>query len=164
MADSMTSQPDELTPAPAGAEAGDAGSDAAQPDTQPTAETPADASPVAGAAPEAPRPDTPSGPRPFAAPDFETEPEPSATAGIELLDDVELDVKVELGRSEMYIEDVLRLGVGSVVELNKLAGDPVDVYVNDRLFARGEVLVLNDSFCVRINDILSPVPELDDPA
>lgn len=74
--------------------------------------------------------------------------------GIDLLRDVELDVKIELGRSRMLIDDVLRLGEGSVVELDKLAGDPVDVFVNDRLVARGEVLVLNDNFCVRINDIL----------
>ncbi len=74
---------------------------------------------------------------------------------IQLLDDVELDVHIELGRTEMYIEDVLRLGVGSVVELDKLAGDPVDIYVNERLVARGEVLVLNENFCVRINDIVS---------
>ncbi len=74
--------------------------------------------------------------------------------GIELLRDVELDVKIELGRSRMLVDDVLRLGEGSVVELDKLAGDPVDVYVNDRLVAHGEVLVLNDNFCVRINDIV----------
>lgn len=74
--------------------------------------------------------------------------------GIDLLRDVELDVKIELGRSRMVIDDVLRLGEGSVVELDKLAGDPVDVFVNDRLVARGEVLVLNDNFCVRISDIL----------
>lgn len=83
--------------------------------------------------------------------------------GLNLLDDVELEVKIELGRTELYIEDVLRLGVGSVVELDKLAGDPVDIYVNERLVARGEVLVLNENFCVRVNDILSPVPELGDP-
>lgn len=74
--------------------------------------------------------------------------------GIDLLRDVELNVKIELGRSRMLVDDVLRLGEGSVVELDKLAGDPVDVYVNDRLVARGEVLVLNDNFCVRINDIV----------
>jgi flagellar motor switch protein FliN/FliY len=55
----------------------------------------------------------------------------------------------------MLVEDVLRLGEGSVVELDKLAGDPVDVYVNDRAVARGEVLVLNDNFCVRISEILT---------
>lgn len=74
--------------------------------------------------------------------------------GIELLGDVNLHVKIELGRTRMLVEDVLRLGEGSVVELDKLAGDPVDIYVNDRPVARGEVLVLNDNFCVRINEII----------
>jgi flagellar motor switch protein FliN len=74
---------------------------------------------------------------------------------IELLSDVELNVKIELGRATMLIEDVLKLGEGSVVELDKLAGDPVDVLVNDRLVARGEVLVLNDNFCVRISEIVA---------
>lgn len=84
-----------------------------------------------------------------------------AVSTIELLDDVELEVRVELGRTEMYIEDVLKLGNGSVIELDKLAGDPVDIYVNKRLVARGEVLVLNDNFCVRVNSIHSPIPELE---
>ena len=57
----------------------------------------------------------------------------------------------------VQVEDVLRLGEGSVVELDKLAGDPVDVYVNDRLVVRGEVLVLNDNFCVRVNEIISDI-------
>lgn len=76
-------------------------------------------------------------------------------ASIDLLRDVQLNVKIELGRSPMYIEDILRLGEGHVVELDKLAGDPVDVFVNERLVARGEVLVLNDNFCVRIGEIIS---------
>lgn len=82
----------------------------------------------------------------------------AATRGetsIDLLRDVMLNVKIELGRSRMYIEDILKLGEGSVVELDKLAGDPVDVFVNDRLVARGEVLVLNDNFCVRIGEIVA---------
>lgn len=79
--------------------------------------------------------------------------------GIDLLSDVNLHVKIELGRTRMIVEDVLRLGEGSVVELDKLAGDPVDVYVNDRHVARGEVLVLNDNFCIRVNEILSPTGE-----
>lgn len=74
--------------------------------------------------------------------------------GIDLLGDVNLDVKIELGRTRMFVEDVLRLKDGAVVELDKLAGDPVDVFVNERLIARGEVLVLNDNFCVRINEIV----------
>jgi flagellar motor switch protein FliN/FliY len=86
---------------------------------------------------------------------------PSATIDpkrITMLHDVNLNVKIELGRTRMLIEDVLRLGEGSVVELDKLAGDPVDVYANDRLIARGEVLVLNDSFCVRISEVVSADP------
>jgi flagellar motor switch protein FliN/FliY len=79
--------------------------------------------------------------------------------GIDMLGDVDLDVTIELGRTEMLVEDVLRLASGSVVELNKLAGDPVDVYVNNRLVARGEVLVLNDNFCIRISEILADVKE-----
>lgn len=97
----------------------------------------------------------------FEPPDFSADRSAADMSQIDLLDDVELDVKIELGRTEMYIEDVLALGAGSVVELDKPAGDPVDIYVNDRLVARGEVLVLNDNFCVRINDILSPTPELE---
>ncbi len=80
----------------------------------------------------------------------------AATTAIDLLNDVELNVTIELGRAQMLIEDVLKLGEGSVVELDKLAGDPVDVLVNDRLVARGEVLVLNDNFCVRISEIIAP--------
>lgn len=79
--------------------------------------------------------------------------------GIEMLGDVELDVVVELGRTEMLVEDVLRLTGGSVVELDKLAGDPVDVLVNQRLVARGEVLVLNDNFCIRISEIVDDLEE-----
>ncbi len=75
--------------------------------------------------------------------------------GIELLQDVSLRVKIELGRTSMLVEDVLRLGEGSVLELDKLAGDPVDVFANDRLIARGEVLVLNDNFCVRVGEIIT---------
>ena len=72
------------------------------------------------------------------------------------LQDVELDVRIELGRAELLIEEVLKLKQGSVVPLDKLAGDPVDILVNGRLIARGEVLVLNDNFCVRIAEILAP--------
>jgi flagellar motor switch protein FliN len=80
----------------------------------------------------------------------------AGTSGpIELLKDVDLNVKIELGRTKMLIEDVLQLAEGSVVELDKLAGDPVDIFVNDQLVARGEVLVLNDNFCVRVSEIIT---------
>lgn len=85
--------------------------------------------------------------------------QPGDVQEIELLGDVELDVSIELGRTEMLVEDVLRLGNGSVVELDKLAGDPVDVHVNGRLVARGEVLVLNDNFCIRISEIVANLEE-----
>ena len=86
-------------------------------------------------------------------------PKASNHGGIDMLGDVDLDVTIELGRTEMLVEDVLRLTSGSVVELNKLAGDPVDVFVNGRLVARGEVLVLNDNFCIRISEILADVQD-----
>ncbi len=97
-----------------------------------------------------------SGGIPVALPDFEATPGATAGRAINLLADVNLHVKIELGRTRMLVEDVLQLGEGAVVELDKLAGDPVDVYVNDRHVARGEVLVLNDNFCVRINEIIAP--------
>jgi flagellar motor switch protein FliN/FliY len=79
----------------------------------------------------------------------------SEAATIDLIRDVELDLKIELGRTNMYLEDVLKLRKGSVVPLDKLAGDPVDIYVNGRLIARGEVLVLNDNFCVRVAELIA---------
>ncbi len=79
---------------------------------------------------------------------------------LQLIEDVQLHVRIELGRTRMLVEDVLRLDQGSVVELDKLAGDPVDIYVNERLVAHGEVLVLNDNFCVRVNEIVSSPQEM----
>ena len=71
------------------------------------------------------------------------------------MQDVELDLRIELGRTELLIEEVLQLREGTVVPLDKLAGDPVDILVNGRLIARGEVLVLNDNFCVRVAELIS---------
>ncbi len=76
-------------------------------------------------------------------------------ASLDLLRDVQLDLKIELGRTQMLLEDVLRLKQGAVVTLDKLAGDPVDIYANGRLIARGEVLVLNDNFCVRVAELVT---------
>lgn len=96
---------------------------------------------------------------PMKLPDFQQVMADAQVSSIDLLRDVDLNVKIELGRSRMLVEDVLKLSEGAVVELDKLAGDPVDVFVNDRLVARGEVLVLNDNFCVRINEIVAGVKE-----
>jgi flagellar motor switch protein FliN len=69
--------------------------------------------------------------------------------------DIPLEVSVELGRTTMLINDLLQLGQGSVVELNKLAGEPLEILVNHRLVARGEAVVINEKFGVRITDIIS---------
>jgi flagellar motor switch protein FliN/FliY len=95
----------------------------------------------------------------FKLPSFQQVMADAQVSNIDLLRDVDLNVKIELGRSRMLVEDVLRLSEGSVVELDKLAGDPVDIFVNEKLVARGEVLVLNDNFCVRVNEIVAEVKE-----
>ncbi len=92
-------------------------------------------------------------------PDFSGMLADAAASSIDLLNDVELDVKIELGRTELSVEEILKLAEGSVVELDKLAGDPVDILVNEQLIARGEVLVVNDNFCVRINEIVPGISE-----
>jgi flagellar motor switch protein FliN len=81
--------------------------------------------------------------------------EPNARR-LALLLDVDLDISVELGRSRMSIQELLGLGPGSVIELDKLAGEPLDILVNDRLIARSEAVVMNDKFGVRITDIVNP--------
>ncbi len=92
---------------------------------------------------------------PFQEPVFEHGGAGTGNEGLDLLSDVNLSVRIELGRTKMFVEDVLKLNDGAVVELDKLAGDPVDVFVNNRHVAKGEVLVLNENFCVRINEIVT---------
>ena len=74
---------------------------------------------------------------------------------LDLLLDVPMEITVELGRSRMTIQELLALSPGSVIELDKLAGEPLDILVNDRLIARGEAVVVNDKFGIRITDIVS---------
>jgi flagellar motor switch protein FliN len=76
--------------------------------------------------------------------------------GLDFILDIPLEVSVELGRAKMLISDLLQLGQGSVVELNKLAGEPLEIFVNQKLVARGEVVVVNEKFGVRLTDIISP--------
>ncbi|MEQ8847896.1 flagellar motor switch protein FliN [Botrimarina sp.] len=101
-----------------------------------------------------PHDDLPEGVQPFRLESFGGTPANTDSATLELVRDVQLDLKIELGRTRMPIEDVLRLRKEAVVTLDKLAGDPVDVYVNGRLIARGEVLVLSDNFCVRVTELI----------
>jgi flagellar motor switch protein FliN/FliY len=98
---------------------------------------------------------TPPGVAAFKLLDFGGAPASTENATLDLLRDVELDLKIELGRTHMYLEDVLRLSKGAVVPLDRLAGDPVDIFVNGRLIARGEVLILNDNFCVRVAELMA---------
>ena len=77
------------------------------------------------------------------------------TMNINNLLDVQLDVTVELGRRELDIQSILSLGEGSIVELDKLAGEPVDILVNRKKIAHGEVVVIDENFGVRITEILS---------
>ncbi len=78
------------------------------------------------------------------------------SGSIEMLMDIKLPISVELGRTETFVRDILEYGTGSVIELDKLAGDPVDVLVNGRLVAKGEVVVVDDHFGVRITLLLTP--------
>jgi flagellar motor switch protein FliN/FliY len=75
---------------------------------------------------------------------------------LDLILDIPLKVTVELGRTKMVVSDLLNLGQGSVIELSKLAGEPMEVLVNDKLVARGEAVVVNEKFGVRLTDIISP--------
>lgn len=70
--------------------------------------------------------------------------------------DIPLEISVELGKTQMLVNDLLRLGQGAIVELAKLADEPMDIYVNRKLFARGEVVVINEKFGIRLTDIISP--------
>lgn len=81
---------------------------------------------------------------------------PKRERNLDLILDIPLKVTVELGRTRMVVSDLLNLGQGSVIELSKLAGEPMEVLVNDKLVARGEAVVVNEKFGVRLTDIISP--------
>jgi len=97
----------------------------------------------------------PPGLKPFEFRHLTGRPASTDSATLDLLRDVQLDLKIELGRTHMQLDEVLQLKTGAVVTLDKLAGDPVDVFVNGRLIARGEVLVMNDNFCVRVAELVA---------
>lgn len=84
----------------------------------------------------------------------------SALQNIDMLMDINLPISIELGRTKMSISDILALGPGSVVELTKLAGEPVDLLVNQRVVAKGEVVVIDENFGVRITQLMTPEERL----
>ena len=78
------------------------------------------------------------------------------------IQDLQLPLSVELGRTKMAIKDILRLGRGSVVQLERLAGEPVDLYVGDRRFAEGEVVVMGEHFGIRVTRVVQSIADLSD--
>lgn len=85
---------------------------------------------------------------------------PDGTRDLDFILDIPLEVSVELGRTKMLVNDLIRLGQGSIVELTKLADEPMDIYVNRKLFARGEVVVVSEKFGIRLTDIISPTERI----
>lgn len=79
------------------------------------------------------------------------------TRDLDFILDIPLDLTVELGRTRMLVNDLLQLGQGSIVELNKIAGEPLEIFINRKLVARGEVVVVNEKFGIRLTDIVSPL-------
>ncbi|KWT84092.1 flagellar motor switch protein FliN [Candidatus Magnetominusculus xianensis] len=81
---------------------------------------------------------------------------PEATRDIKFLLDIPLTITVEIGRTKMLINDLLQLGQGSVIELDKLAGEAMEILVNNKVIAKGEVVVVNEKFGIRLTDVVSP--------
>jgi flagellar motor switch protein FliN/FliY len=81
--------------------------------------------------------------------------------GLDFILDIPLQVTVELGRTQMLVNDLLQLGQGSVVELSKIAGEPMEVLVNQKLIARGEVVVVNEKFGIRLTDVITPLERVE---
>jgi flagellar motor switch protein FliN/FliY len=86
--------------------------------------------------------------------------ETGENSNIKLLMDVNMELTVELGRTKKSIKDILGMGEGTVIELDKLAGEPVDVLVNGQLIAKGEVVVIDENFGVRVTEIVDPMERL----
>lgn len=92
-----------------------------------------------------------------AAEGAEESEQPAGARDLSFILDIPLEISVELGRTRMLVNDLLQLGQGSVVELTRLSDEPMDIYVNGKLFARGEVVVVNEKFGVRLTDVVTPV-------
>ena len=82
-------------------------------------------------------------------------------ANLDFILDIPLDISVQLGRTRMFIQDLLKLGQGSVIELTKNAGETLEILANDRLIAKGDVVVVNDKYGIRLTEVISPVERLE---
>ena len=89
------------------------------------------------------------------------EPAPHEKCDLDLILDIPLDIAVELGRVKMLVDDVLQLGQGSIIELDKPVGERLEIYVNDKLIARGEVVVANERLGIKVTDIVSPLERVE---
>jgi flagellar motor switch protein FliN len=85
----------------------------------------------------------------------------SQKSNMEFILDIPLEISVELGRTTLMINDLLKLGQGSVVELSKIAGETLEVLANQRLIARGEVVVINEKYGIRLTEIISPMERIE---
>jgi flagellar motor switch protein FliN/FliY len=88
-------------------------------------------------------------------------PPPPAPANMEFILDIPLEVTVELGRTKLLIHELLKLGQGSVIELSKLAGETLEVLANQKLIARGEAVVINEKFGIRLTEVVSPMERIE---
>lgn len=89
------------------------------------------------------------------APNLTVAPDTKDQTGLDFVLDIPLRVSVELGRTRILVQDLIKLHKGSVIELSKLAGEPLEVLVNDRVMAKGEVIVVNEKFGIRLTDVVS---------
>ncbi len=89
------------------------------------------------------------------------EPVQSSSRGLEFLYDVPLQVSVEVGRSKILLRDLLKMGEGYVIELDKIAGEPLDLFVNNRLIAKGEAVLVDDKFGIRLTEVISTVDRVE---
>jgi flagellar motor switch protein FliN/FliY len=91
----------------------------------------------------------------------EEQRKPEKARPIDFILDIPLGISVELGRTRMVVNDLLQIGPGSIIELNKSAGEPVEILINNKLVARGEVIVVNEKLAVRLTDIVSPIERIE---
>lgn len=88
-------------------------------------------------------------------------PDAESSIKLDFILDIPVEVTVELGRSKMLVNELLRLGQGSVIELSKLAGETLEILANQKLIARGEVVVVNDKYGVRLTEVISPMERIE---
>lgn len=134
-----------------------AGTATAAPEVQAEASAPGDEAVIAEAAATAQEPAEQSAPLNLVSFEDELGADYGSIEGFDRVQDIPLEITVELGRTRLLIRDILELGIGSIVELEKMAGEPVDLLANGLLIARGEVVVIEDNFGVRITEIITAV-------